>query len=60
MSLRWRKNGDLLCAAKCAPEEGDTYINDRLHYQLAVVEEVIIADPDEKITGKWQWKTKDI
>ena len=53
MSLRWRASGELLCAAKTEPEEGDAYIDDRLHYQLSVVGRVIIADMEETTNGRW-------
>ena len=56
MSIRWRKNGDLICGAKSKAEPGDTYIDDRLHYQLAVAHRFLIPDPDEKETGIWRWR----
>jgi hypothetical protein len=55
MSLRWRKGGELLCAAKTEEEPGDTYIDDRLHYQLSVESRAIIADVDEAKNGRWHW-----
>jgi hypothetical protein len=55
MSLRWRLNGDLACAAMTDPEDGDTYINDRLHYQLSVVSRAILADPDHEVNALWHW-----
>jgi len=58
MSIRWRKTGELLCAAKCEEEEGDTYIDDRLHYQLSVELGVIEPNHDEKRTGHWHWCDK--
>ena len=59
MSLRWRKNGKLVCGAKSKEIKGDTYIGDRLHYQLAVIEKVVIPNKNEKKTGLWKWKTKE-
>lgn len=59
MSLRWRRSGDLLCGAKCKALADDTYLDDRLHYQLAVIEGVVIPDKHEKESGLWFWKTKD-
>ena len=44
MSIRWRLTGELLCAAMSKYENGDTYIDDRLHYQLSVISRSIIAD----------------
>ena len=55
MSLRWRKNGDLLCGAKTLPDESDTYIDDRLHYQLSVELKVVIPQEDEQRSGIWHW-----
>ncbi|KKM93412.1 hypothetical protein LCGC14_1208690 [marine sediment metagenome] len=55
MSLRWRRNGDLLCGAKTLPDEGDTYIDDRLHYKLSVELKVVIPNEDEWRTGIWRW-----
>ena len=55
MSIRWRKSGKLLCAAKCKERAGDTYIDDRLHYQLAVILKAIIPDKDEEKNGLWHW-----
>jgi len=36
-------------------EEGDTYIDDRLTYELTVNKKTIIADPDHKTNGLWHW-----
>ena len=59
MSLRWRKNGELLCAAKCSPKAGDTYIGDRLHHQLHSELKVIVANLNEEDNGLWHW-SKDV
>ena len=55
MAIRWRKDGRLLCAVKCEEEKGDTYINDRLHYELSVKQKVLIPDRYEEINGLWHW-----
>lgn len=55
MAIRWRKDGRLVCAAMSEEEEGDTYINDRLHYQLSVISRAIIADMDHEENGLWHW-----
>ena len=55
MSIRWRLNGDLVCAANSEEEEGDTYIDDRLHYQLSVVSRAIIADREHETNWLWHW-----
>jgi hypothetical protein len=36
-------------------EEGDTYIDDRLHYQLSVLTKSIVADLNHKSNGLWYW-----
>ena len=55
MSIRWRIDGKLVCAAMSDPEEEDTYIDDRLHYQLSVISRVIMADVDHETNGLWHW-----
>ena len=59
MAIRWRKDGRLICAAMSDPEEGDTYIDDRLTYRLGVELKVIVADPNHKANGLWYW-TRDV
>ena len=56
MAIRWREDGRLICAAMSEPEEGDTYIDDRLHYQLSVITRAIIADINHKTNGLWHWR----
>lgn len=55
MALRWRRSGELLCAAKCEPLPDDTYIDDRLHYRLSVETRAILPADDEETTGLWYW-----
>ncbi|MCK5607100.1 hypothetical protein KAR91_34770 [Candidatus Pacearchaeota archaeon] len=55
MAIRWRLDGRLVCAAMSDPEEWDTYIDDRLHYQLSVKSKAIIADVDHESNGLWYW-----
>jgi hypothetical protein len=55
MSIRWRQDGRLLCAAMHPEEEHDTYIDDRLHYELSVVQRAILADADHFENGLWHW-----
>lgn len=55
MAIRMRANGELICAAVSTPEEGDSYIDDRLHYQLSVISRAILADADHKSNGLWHW-----
>ena len=55
MSIRWRRNGDMVCAAMSTPKPDDCYIDDRLHYQLSVISRVIIADVNHEANGLWHW-----
>ena len=55
MAIRWRKDGSLICAAMSEPEEGDTYIDDRLHHQLAAITFSIIPDANHETNGLWHW-----
>ena len=55
MSIRLRKNGDLVCAAMFAEQEGDSYIDDRLHYELSVLRGFIHADENHNVNGLWHW-----
>jgi len=55
MALRWRKSGNLVCAAKTEEMPGDAYIDDRLHYQLSEVLGVIEPTAEEETTGLWKW-----
>lgn len=58
MALRVRKNGQIVCAALFTECEGDTYINDDLHYQMSVVHKVIVTEinKDHLLNGKWWWR----
>lgn len=59
MALRWRKNGDLVCAAITEPEEDDCYIGDRLSYQLSVISRCIMADVNHEQNALWHWVFKE-
>ncbi len=59
MSLRWRRDGVLLCAAKHEALEDDTYIDDRLHYKLSVDLAVVVPRFDERESGVWDWKKEE-
>lgn len=45
------------CAAHTQPMEGDTYIDDGLHYALSVERAVIVAlpMPDHEAHCQWWW-----
>ena len=57
MALRIRKDGRIFCAAIHGAEEGDTYLDDDLHYRLSVVARVLVTEPHEKHMqhGEWWW-----
>lgn len=40
-------------------EDGDSYIDDRLHYQLSVVSKSIVAATDHETSGLWYWIHSD-
>lgn len=58
MAIRIRKDGRILCAAIHPPEDGDTYIDDGLHYLLSVERKLLVTEPSEKhmCRGEWWWK----
>lgn len=58
MSLRWRDygRGELICGAKSKELPNDSYIDDTLHYELSVIQGVVIPNDDEDETGLWHWK----
>lgn len=57
MAVRIRKSGKILCAAMHPAEDGDTYIDDNVHYELSVVAKVLITEPHSrhKKHGQWWW-----
>ncbi|MCT4190243.1 hypothetical protein HZP50_07025 [Elizabethkingia anophelis] len=48
MALRIRKTGEILCAAHTKPEEGDTYLDDNIHYFLSVLTGAITASENQQ------------
>jgi len=59
MALRLRKSGNLYCAAKTKKKIGDTYIDDRLHYQLSEILKIIEPTLEESKTGLWKWREQN-
>lgn len=55
MAIRWRKNGELICAAKSLAFPGDTYIDDRMHYELSVNQKCLVADRNHETNGLHHW-----
>lgn len=56
MAVRIRKDGRIFCAAMTEQQEGDLYIDDRLHYHLSVITKVLVTTPSEthnKTNGEW-------
>lgn len=60
MAIRWRRKGQLICAAMSEPEQGDTYIDDRLAYELTVIQKIIVADENHKENGLWRWAKRKL
>lgn len=58
MALRIRKDGRILCAAIHPEMEGDTYIDDGLHYEMSVIHKVIVTEPEPQHSkrGEWWWR----
>lgn len=52
MALRIRRNGRIFCAAETLPEDGDTYIDDGLHYKLSSNKKVLVTDGG----NEWWWR----
>lgn len=55
MSIRWRRDGTLVCGAKSEPMEGDAYIDDNLQYRMSIEIGMIVPDKDEATNGLWHW-----
>lgn len=57
MAIRIRKDGTMICAAHSEPEDGDTYIDDDLHYEMSAVKGVIVAlpMPYHVADPRWWW-----
>jgi hypothetical protein len=63
MAVRVRKSGQIVCAAKFPAEEGDCYIDDGVHYLLAVEKRLLVTEPMDgpdgrgghAAHGEWWW-----
>lgn len=55
MAVRIRLNGTILCAAMHPAQEGDFYIDDELHYLLAVELGFLVTDENHLEHGEWWW-----
>ena len=55
MAIRVRKDGTMWCAALTEAQEGDTYIDDGLHYRMSVDHGVIVALPMPEHVAHCQW-----
>ena len=51
MAVRVRKTGEVVCAAMFPEEEGDTYLDDGVHYCLAVQLRAMAPLPH----GRWKF-----
>ena len=58
MAVRIRRSGEIVCAAMHPAEDGDTYIDDGLHYELSVEKRVLVTEPMElhAKSGRWWWR----
>jgi hypothetical protein len=58
MAVRIRKDGRILCAAMHPEEDGDTYLDDGIHYYLSVEKKILVTEPwdKHKNSGQWWWK----
>lgn len=55
MAVRIRKDGRIFCAALRNAEDGDTYIDDGVHYILSVEKKVLVTDGNHMIHAEWWW-----
>lgn len=58
MAIRIRITGELLCAAHTQPIEGDTYINDQIHYYLSQLTRAIRPSKTHDTDNLWFWNIK--
>ena len=66
MSVRIRKRGEVVCAARYPERPGDAYLDDAEHYFLSVECRVLVTEPMELPEGvglggharhgHWWWK----
>lgn len=58
MAIRIRKTGDLFCATHTEPEEGDTYLDDGIHYYLSQLTGAIRPSKTHNVDNLWFWNIK--
>lgn len=61
MAIRVRCDGTMWSAALTKEQEGDTYIDDSLHYQMAIEHGVICTYPEPRHSdrgGQWFWSNQ--
>lgn len=61
MAVRIRRNGRIFCAALSKPKKGDTYLDDHIHYILAVEARVLVTTSSKhhnRTGGEWWWLGK--
>jgi hypothetical protein len=66
VAVRIRRGGRILCAARYPAEDGDTYLDDGLHYRLATELHALVTEPMElsegeglgghAVHGEWWWR----
>ena len=58
MSLRIRETGEILCAAHTDPMDGDTYLDDKIHYYLSQLTGAIRPSKTHSTDNLWFWNIK--
>lgn len=56
MAVRIRKDGRIFCAALRPAEDGDTYVDDGLHYRLVWIDRVLVTDSNHMEHAEWWWR----
>jgi len=58
MALRIRSDGRVFCAALRPEMQGDTYLDDEIHYQLSAVHKALVTEPMDLHAkhAEWWWR----
>lgn len=59
MAIRIREDGTILCAAMTEKEEGDTYLNDDIHYYLSQLTKAIRPSKTHTKDALWFWNIQE-
>lgn len=60
MAIRVRSDGTMWCAAHTPALDGDTYIDDALHYEMSIVHSVLVSlpMPEHETNPRWWWSNQ--